>query len=564
MKTRLISLAVALALAACSSTEPGNSATRPAQVPERDEAVAASPAQPVVALEAPTTTADSMAKVQGNQQTEMSFLYRPATVPAPQPYPVAEDRERYAAIDEGAVKVVAEAPVSTFSIDVDTGAYANVRRMLNQGQLPPADAVRVEELINYFPYDYPDTANGRPFTVRTEIAPAPWGTGKHLLRIGIKAQEVQRQALPPANLVFLVDVSGSMDSRDKLPLLQASLKLLVKQLRTQDKVALVVYAGSSGVVLQPTSDHAAILAAIDQLRAGGSTAGESGIRLAYAVARQGYIEGGINRVLLATDGDFNVGVADVRALKQLVERERTGGVSLTTLGFGTGNYHEALMEQIADVGNGSYHYIDTLNEGHKVLVDEMTSTLATVAKDVKIQVEFNPAEVAEYRLIGYENRALRREDFANDKVDAGDVGAGHTVTALYELTFTGSAGRVQPLRYAKPATSGAPTGELAHLRLRYKAPAGGASQLLEIPLRKRDARASFAAASADFRFASAVAGFGQLLRGGRYVDELDYATVRRIAAGARGGDRFGYRAQFEQLVTLAETLTPRAPTAANE
>ncbi|WP_018749231.1 vWA domain-containing protein [Chitiniphilus shinanonensis] len=554
MNTRPLVIAVSLVLAACGSTETARNAA-PADAPApRQEAAAQEFAAPEVA-----TAQDSAAAAPAParaKQAEAQMLYRPAIMPAPQPYPVIEERERYAAIDESAVKVVAEAPVSTFAIDVDTGAYANVRRLLNQGRLPPADAVRVEELVNYFPYDYPAVANGRPFAVHTEIAPAPWGTDKHLLRIGIKAQEIQRQALPPANLVFLVDVSGSMHSRDKLPLLQASLKLLARQLRAQDTVALVTYAGQSGVVLPPTRDRAALLAAIDQLQAGGSTAGESGIRLAYATARQAYVAGGINRVLLATDGDFNVGVADVDTLKQLVARERASGVSLTTLGFGTGNYHEALMEQLADVGNGSYHYIDTLNEGHKVLVEEMTSTLATVARDVKIQIEFNPAEVAEYRLIGYENRALRREDFDNDKVDAGDVGAGHTVTALYELTLAGGAGRVAPLRYARPAAAGNSKGELAHLRLRYQPPAGGASRLLEIPLQKRQVRPSFAAASDDFRFASAVAGFGQLLRGGRYVDDLDYAAVRRIAAGARGADPFGYRAQFEQLVTLADTLTP--------
>ncbi|WP_353327568.1 vWA domain-containing protein [Chitiniphilus shinanonensis] len=554
MNTRPLVIAVSLALAACGSTETARNAA-PADAPTpRQEAAAQEFAAPEVA-----TAQDSAAAAPAParaKQAEALMLYRPAIMPAPQPYPVIEERERYAAIDDSAVKVVAEAPVSTFAIDVDTGAYANVRRLLNQGRLPPADAVRVEELVNYFPYDYPAVANGRPFAVHTEIAPAPWGTDKHLLRIGIKAQEIQRQALPPANLVFLVDVSGSMHSRDKLPLLQASLKLLARQLRAQDTVALVTYAGQSGVVLPPTRDRAALLAAIDQLQAGGSTAGESGIRLAYATARQAYVAGGINRVLLATDGDFNVGVADVDTLKQLVARERASGVSLTTLGFGTGNYHEALMEQLADVGNGSYHYIDTLNEGHKVLVEEMTSTLATVARDVKIQIEFNPAEVAEYRLIGYENRALRREDFDNDKVDAGDVGAGHTVTALYELTLAGGAGRVAPLRYARPAAAGNTKGELAHLRLRYQPPAGGASRLLEIPLQKRQIRPSFAAASDDFRFASAVAGFGQLLRGGRYVDDLDYAAMRRIAAGARGADPFGYRAQFEQLVTLADTLTP--------
>jgi Ca-activated chloride channel homolog len=369
-------------------------------------------------------------------------------------------RETYSKQDELPVKAVAQEPVSTFSIDVDTASYANVRRFLQAGQLPPKDAVRVEEMINYFPYNYPNQSSSRPFAVHTEIAPAPWGADKHLIRIGIKAQDLKAAALPAANLVFLVDVSGSMNEPNKLPLLQASLKLLVDQLKAEDHVSLVTYASGTSVVLEPSSDKNQIKRAIDQLHASGSTAGAAGIQLAYQMARQGFIKGGINRILLATDGDFNVGVTSIDALKERVEKEREAGVSLSTLGFGTGNYNDALMEQVADIGNGNYHYIDNLNEGQKVLVDEMSSTLATVAKDVKIQVEFNPEQVKEYRLIGYENRQLKREDFNNDKVDAGDIGAGHTVTALYEVTFVGKAGiwsrcvmRPKPPKKLRAATS---------------------------------------------------------------------------------------------------------------
>uniref|UniRef100_UPI0035670A14 vWA domain-containing protein n=1 Tax=Pseudomonas sp. TaxID=306 RepID=UPI0035670A14 len=358
-------------------------------------------------------------------------------------------REQYQKLADNPIHAVAEAPVSTFSIDVDTGSYANVRRFLNQGQLPPAEAVRLEELVNYFPYAYPLPSGDTPFGVGTELAVTPWNPQSRLLRIAIKASDIRVAQLPPANLVFLVDVSGSMDRREGLPLVQSTLKLLVEQLRAEDKVSLVVYAGSSHVVLEPTagSDKARIRAAIDRLSAGGSTAGESGIQLAYQQAQQGFIKGGINRILLATDGDFNVGISDFETLKQLAADKRKSGVSLTTLGFGTGNYNERLMEQLADAGDGNYAYIDNLREARKVLVDQLGSTLATVAKDVKIQVEFNPAQVSEYRLLGYENRALKREDFSNDKVDAGEIGAGHTVTALYEIVPVGNKGWLEPLRY---------------------------------------------------------------------------------------------------------------------
>jgi len=466
--------------------------------------------------------------------------------------------ENYAHFDDNPVKRAAEQPVSTFSIDVDTGAYANVRRFLNQGGLPVKDAVRVEEMINYFSYDYPlPKDKTRPFSVTTEIAPTPWNKDSHLLRVGLKGYDIAAEKLPPANLVFLVDVSGSMMTPDKLPLLKSGLKLLVQNLRAQDRVSLVVYAGNTGVVLEPTpgDQKGKILAALEGLAAGGSTNGGAGITLAYAMAEQGFIKGGINRVLLATDGDFNVGTVSFEALKNMVEDKRKTGVSLTTLGFGTGNYNDRLMEQLADAGNGNYAYIDTLNEANKVLVTEMSSTLQTIAKDVKIQIEFNPALVAEYRLIGYENRALQREDFNNDKIDAGDIGAGHTVTALYEIVLTGSHGaRVEPLRYGKEAAAHGDKNELALLRLRYKLPDSESSQLIEQPLKTADLQRDAGKTSADFRFSAAVAGFGQLLRGGKYTGEFGYDDIIKLAQGARGQDGFGYRGEFLALVNLAKSL----------
>jgi Ca-activated chloride channel family protein len=471
------------------------------------------------------------------------------------------DRERYAHPEENPVKRAAEQPVSTFSIDVDTGSYANVRRFLNAGRLPPRDAVRVEEMVNYFDYDYPSPDSRQPpFRVSTELAPTPWNPKTLLLAVGIKGYELPKTQLPPANLVFLIDVSGSMESPDKIGLLKPALKLLARQLRPKDKVAIAVYAGAAGLVLEPTpgSQKAKIEAALDRLSAGGSTNGGAGIQLAYNLAREGFIEGGVNRVILATDGDFNVGTVNFEALKNLVETQRKSGVALTTLGFGTGNYNDQLMEQLADVGNGNYAYIDTLREANKVLVEQMSATLLTIAKDVKIQIEFNPAVVEEYRLIGYENRVLRREDFNNDAVDAGDIGAGHTVTALYEIALKGSGGSLtEPLRYGKPVETAEPRGdEIAFLRLRYKQPDGDVSQLLEWPIRRQSAVRDAREASERFRFAAAVAGFGQALRGGRYTGRFGYDDVLALARAARGPDPHGYRGEFLTLVGLAKSLDP--------
>ena len=481
-------------------------------------------------------------------------LYAPAAPPA------AIGGERYQPIDANPVRLAAEQPVSTFSVDVDTGSYSNVRRLLNAGEKPPADAVRVEEMINYFDYDYArPTDREAPFAVSTEVARTPWNPDSMLLQIGIKGYDIDRASRPPANLVFLVDVSGSMHSRDKLPLLVQSLKMLTDQLTVADRIAIVTYAGRAGVALESTSGDrkAEIRAALDRLQAGGGTAGGEGLQRAYRLAERSRIGGGVNRVLLATDGDFNVGVSDVGRLRELISAKRDGGITLTTLGFGTGNYNEALMEQIADVGNGNYAYIDGLAEARKVLVNEMNSTLFTIARDVKIQVEFNPAVVAEYRLIGFENRALKRENFNDDKVDAGDIGAGHTVTALYEIVPAGGRTAVDPLRYggaaAGPATPD--TAEFAFLKLRYKLPGQAASILMQQPLAaSRLASAGSGTPSADLRFAAAVAAFGQILRGGRHTGAFDYDDVLALARDARGDDPLGYRAGFLTLVDLAKGL----------
>ncbi|MFL1391012.1 von Willebrand factor type A domain-containing protein [Pseudomonas tritici] len=464
----------------------------------------------------------------------------------------SEPREQYENLPDNPVHRVAETPVSTFSADVDTGSYANVRRFLNQGSLPPEGAVRLEEMVNYFPYSYALPTDGSPFGVTTEVAATPWNPRTQLLRIGIKASDRAVAQLAPANLVFLVDVSGSMDRREGLPLVKSTLKLLVDQLREQDRVSLVVYAGESRVVLKPTSgrDKVKIRNAIDQLTAGGSTAGASGIELAYQMAREGFIDKGINRILLATDGDFNVGISDFDSLKQMAASQRKSGVSLTTLGFGVDNYNEHLMEQLADAGDGNYAYIDNLREARKVLVDQLSSTLAVVARDVKLQVEFNPARVSEYRLLGYENRALKREDFNNDKVDAGEIGAGHTVTALYEIVPKGEKGWLEPLRYAAAPAGEGKSGELAMLRVRYKPAAGGESQLIERPISNESTKASD-----DLRFAAAVAAFAHQLKGdGRYTGSMSLQDTAALARSARGDDPFGLRSEFVQLVELAQGL----------
>lgn len=492
-----------------------------------------------------------------------------ARVAPAQMRPEPTNTEKYAGRTDNPVHRTSEQPVSTFSIDVDTGSYSNVRRMLRQGVRPPADSVRAEEFINYFSYQHPaPTSRNVPFRVTTELAAAPWNAQRQLLMVGIKGYDVPKATLPASNLVFLIDTSGSMEAEDKLPLLKQAFSMLVPQLRAQDRVSIVVYAGSAGLVLPPTPGdrHEEILGALDRLQAGGSTNGGDGIQLAYAMARQSYLKDGVNRVILATDGDFNVGTVSQETLETLVGDQRKSGIALTTLGFGQGNYNDAMAERLADVGDGNHAYIDTPQEARKVLVDEMQSTLMTIARDVKIQIEFNPALVSEYRLIGYENRLLKREDFANDKVDAGDIGAGHEVTALYEITPAESgADRLPALRYGKEKAATASTGgELAHLRMRYKLPGAEASRLIETPILQS---ALTARPSQSFRFAGAVAAYADLLRGGTHVEAWNWNEVANAARGAEGDDRFGLRREFVELVTRARELAgnpDRIPAIAGE
>ncbi|MCV2882316.1 vWA domain-containing protein [Actibacterium sp. XHP0104] len=466
--------------------------------------------------------------------------------------PAPTETEAYPGFDPNPVKLVAKDPVSTFSIDVDTAAYSVVRSSLMRGQLPPADSVRAEEMINYFPYAYPAPTNDAPFATHVTVAPAPWNAGKQLVHIGIQGKLPALDARPPLNLVFLIDTSGSMQSADKLPLLKQSFRLMLGQLRPEDEVAIVTYAGSAGQVLAPTraEDRATILAALDRLEAGGSTAGQAGLQQAYAIASAMAEEGQVSRVILATDGDFNVGLSDPEALKSYIADQRAGGAYLSVLGFGRGNLDDATMQALAQNGNGQAAYIDTLNEAQKVLVDQLSGALFPIADDVKIQVEFNPATVAEYRLIGYETRALRREDFNNDKVDAGEIGAGHSVTAIYEITPVGSEAVLNdPLRYGRVTAPDGPADELGFLRLRYKAPGAASSQLIEapIPVGSQDA-------GPEARFAFAIAGFAQLLTDSPYLGDWGWEDAIALANGARGEDAFGYRAEAVNLMRLGQSL----------
>ncbi|WP_330848748.1 vWA domain-containing protein [Aurantiacibacter sp. MUD11] len=528
--------AITLALVACAQDKPGSE-----PVVER-----------VTTVDAYAPPAPVMAE---REAADMSYAVAPP--PPPVMMPQYQDRERYDGEEVSAIRMVATHPVSTFSVDVDTGAYANVRRFLSDGQMPPQAAVRTEELINYFRYDYPAPADrSQPFSVTTDMAITPWNPDTRLLRVGLRGYDLPRAERPPANLVFLLDVSGSMNAPDKLPLVKTAMNQLAGELGEQDRVSIVVYAGATGVVLEPTNDTRAIRRALNQLSAGGSTAGAAGLRLAYDRAREGFIEGGVNRVILATDGDFNVGISDRDALVDMIERQRDSGITLTTLGFGTGNYNEAMMEQIADHGNGNYAYIDSAMEARKVLSEEMQSTLFTIAHDVKIQVEFNPQHVSQYRLIGYENRALREEDFDNDTVDAGDIGAGHQVTALYEIVPAGEDGWVRPRRYdgnngeeRSVVRTRGQADEIAFVQLRYKLPGQDRSRLIQRPVSTRvlaDARA----ARGDMAFVAAVAAYGQRLRGDTLLRGFDYDDAATLAGRQRGY----WREEFLQLVGLAETL----------
>jgi Ca-activated chloride channel homolog len=465
------------------------------------------------------------------------------------------DTEGYDRIVENSFAKVVEEPLSTFSIDVDTASYANVRRFIDGGSLPPPDAVRIEELVNYFAYDYEGPKGDEPFAFDTELAPCPWNQGDLLLRVALQAKRIDAKDIPPSNLVFLVDVSGSMEDENKLPLVKESLKKLARQMRQEDRISIVVYAGNAGLVLEPTpgSRKDAILKAIDDLEAGGSTAGGKGIELAYATAKKTFMPKGNNRVILATDGDFNVGASSDGALVRLIEKKRKEGVFLTVLGFGMGNYKDSKMQKLADSGNGNYAYIDTLSEAEKVLSKQMAGTLYTVAKDVKVQIEFNPAIVGEYRLVGYEKRALAARDFADDTKDAGELGAGSSVTALYEIRPSKGVATRSDLKY-QSTTSGpaATSGELMTIKFRYKKPEGEASILVETPVDFR--KVELAKSSGDFRFAAAVAEWGLILRESQYKGSSSFTEVERLASEARGRDAEGYRAEFLRLVKLSAKL----------
>ena len=543
-----ILLGTAVFLGSCASSETDESG------------VAASEDQIVV-------TGSRMQRMHMDSPAPSALAY--AVAPAPEPEAIAPpppqpgdiDRERFPDEAPNPVKLVADEPVSTFSVDVDTASYARVRRYLNDGELPPSDAVRIEELINYFDYDYrlPED-KGAPFAVSATMAPNPWNPNTQLLHVGLKGYDIEVEQRPAANLVFLLDVSGSMNAPDRLGLVKRSMRLLVDQMTAEDTVSIVVYAGAAGAVLEPTKGTRAgkrkIRAALDGLQAGGSTAGGEGLRLAYSLAEQNFDEDALNRVILATDGDFNVGVTSDERLEDFVTRKRDSGIYLSVFGFGRGNYNDRMMQAIAQAGNGNAGYIDSLKEARKALHDDMQSALFPIANDVKIQLEFNPARIAEYRLIGYETRMLRREDFSNDKVDAGEIGAGHEVTAIYEVAAPGSDGlRIEPSRYAANAAA-ADTDygdEFGFLRIRYKLPGEDVSKLIERPVTQADALATIEDADNATRFATAVAGFGQLLRNEPYLDGFGYDDVITLANGAKGDDPFGYRAEFVSLARLADS-----------
>jgi Ca-activated chloride channel homolog len=566
---QVVLLAVSLATLAACTTSPAPDQRAEDQRAQEAARRATEPLQPItaaapVAAPAPTGVLPERVSV-----TSAGIVQRWSSPPA---YTGPVSTAKYTTYAENPWQRSSENPVSTFSASVDTGSYSNVRRFINRGQMPPQDAVRVEELVNYFGFDAagPEAGERDPFKVRAQVLASPWNTERGLIRIAIKGKDIAKASLPPANLVFLVDVSGSMGPEDRLPLVKSALKLLTAQLRPVDRVSLVTYANGTRIALPPTPGDrkSAINSAIDELQAGGGTYGEGGLKLAYAQARESFIPEGINRVLLATDGDLNVGETNQDALKKMIEGERKSGVTLTALGVGQSNFNEALMKKLADTGNGSYHYLDSLQEAHKVLVNEMTSTLATIAQDLKLQVEFNPATVQEYRLIGYELHALKREDFNNDQVDAGDIGAGHQVTALYEFVPAGAKGTVDPLRYgnggnegkaaAKQTAQESPRagkrGELAWIKLRYKAPGQSTSQLVELPVAKPATMPTLAAQDADTRFAVAVAAWGQWLRGSSLIGDYGPDQFVPLARGARGEDRYGHRAEFARLAELSASL----------
>ena len=540
-KPTLLSLVIAQSLLTACSPSPSNS---------RDT----SPATPVIAQPTPVVAAPSM-MMEAAAMSKMA-RYSPIMPVLPIPH---NNSEKYQHLAVNPIHQTATDAVATFSIDTDTGSYANVRRFLNNGQLPPTDAVRIEELINYFNYDFSQAKRlaNAPFLVSTETVAAPWRATNRIIKVAIKADDptiTKQSALPPANLVFLVDVSGSMSDNDKLPLVKSSLKMLTKQLRAQDTISIVTYAGRTQVTLPATkgSDTDKILAAIDSLDASGSTNGEAAIKLAYQQAKIHYKKDGINRILMMTDGDFNVGVSDVDEMLDIIRRERDSGVSLSTFGFGEGNLNDHMMEQVADNGNGNYSYIDSLSEVKKALVDEMSATFNTVAKDVKVQVEFNPQTVKEWRLIGYENRVLEKEDFNNDKVDAGELGAGKSVVALFEVTPVGQQGWLDDSRYqAHPISHTGKNTELGFLKLRYKAPNSNTSTLLTLPISNQTQQPS-----SEMAFALSVASFGETLKQSKYIGNWQLNDSKRLAQANIGNDPQGIRREFIKLIDLADSLQP--------
>ena len=549
-KLKLAKLAAGsiLVLNACSSKQPGETTV---------ENVVPPPPPPPAPPPPPPPMASGIMDMQ--RAVSPSQAYSPTPMPVMEPPPV--DREHYEDVDDNPVKRVADEPVSTFSVDVDTASYARTRRFLTDGTLPPKDAVRVEELINYFDYSYPlPEAADPPFSTNVSVVPSPWKSGNELIQIGLQGYNIEADERPAMNLTLLVDVSGSMSSPDKLPLAKKALGMLVDNMSEKDTISVAVYAGAAGMVLEPTpgNEKSKIMAALEGMAAGGSTAGGEGLRLAYSLAEQNFDEDSVNRVMLLTDGDFNVGVTSDERLEDFVSRKRDSGVFLSVMGFGRGNYNDAMMQKIAQAGNGMAAYVDTVNEARKLLNDDLSGSLFTIAKDVKIQVEFNPAKVSEYRLIGYETRMLDEADFNNDKVDAGEIGAGHTVTALYEVTPVGADSALTGERRYEGNKSGEtnadPSAEYGFLKLRYKLPDEDTSKLIEVPITNDLAFETLDEAPLYTRFATAVAGFGQLLKGSSFIsDDFDYDSVIELALDARGEDAFGYRSEFVQLARSAKT-----------
>ena len=574
MKTNktVIALTIgALLMAGCSNKEPENFQTNTNNQEKTKQTQVNHEQKESEAVEKIAVTGSRLADVQTNgtvveymrtsqPQVVMAapavMKRRIAPPPPPEYFTRSQNDDNYLPSDSNGVFQAAVTPLSTFSVDVDTGSYANVRSYLSMGQRPPKDAIREEAFINYFDYSYKVPQDkSQPFASYTELAPAPWNAERHILRIGLQGYDLPVSERKPSNLVFLVDVSGSMQDKNKLPLLIQSLTMMVKQLSARDTVSLVTYAGSTQVVLSPTKgkEKQTIIDALKKLKAGGGTHGESGIKLAYQEAKKAFIKNGVNRVILATDGDFNLGTTSIDALKDLIAEKRKSGIALTTLGFGRGNYNDAMMEQLANIGDGNHAYIDTLHEAQKVLLRQMSGTLQSIASDVKIQLEFNPAHVKEYRLIGYQNRILKDEDFNNDNVDAGEIGAGHTVTALYELTLVGNKGQVDDLRYQQQQVANT-SNELLQMKIRYKLPGDTQSKLISQVLNKQAVLNDFNSASLDFKFATSVAAFAQKLKQNNYLANMNYQEIASIARENRGDDPFNYRGEFVNLVELASAL----------